>query len=70
MAVAVQRGGRRGRWLVLGLLTVGLVALIAGIADLATQKPDRSRSRNAVRANSFFKIPPERVVELGMQVEL
>jgi KUP system potassium uptake protein len=27
-------------------------------------------SRNAVRANSFFKIPPERVVELGMQVEL
>jgi KUP system potassium uptake protein len=27
-------------------------------------------SRNAVRANAFFKIPPERVVELGMQVEL
>jgi KUP system potassium uptake protein len=27
-------------------------------------------ARNAVRANSFFKIPPERVVELGMQVEL
>ena len=27
-------------------------------------------ARNAVRANTFFKIPPERVVELGMQVEL
>jgi KUP system potassium uptake protein len=27
-------------------------------------------ARNAVRANAFFKIPPERVVELGMQVEL
>jgi KUP system potassium uptake protein len=46
---------------------------------LATKRPGmplwRERlfvliSRNAVRANSFFKIPPERVVELGMQVEL
>jgi KUP system potassium uptake protein len=27
-------------------------------------------SRNAVRATSFFKIPPERVVEIGIQVEL
>jgi KUP system potassium uptake protein len=27
-------------------------------------------SRNAVRATSFFRIPPERVVELGMQIEL
>jgi KUP system potassium uptake protein len=27
-------------------------------------------SRNALRATSFFKIPPERVVEIGMQVEL
>jgi KUP system potassium uptake protein len=27
-------------------------------------------SRNAMRATAFFKIPPERVVELGMQVEL
>ena len=27
-------------------------------------------ARNAVRATSFFKIPPDRVVELGMQVEL
>jgi KUP system potassium uptake protein len=27
-------------------------------------------SRNAVRATAFFKLPPERVVELGVQVEL
>jgi KUP system potassium uptake protein len=27
-------------------------------------------SRNAMRATAFFSIPPERVVELGMQVEL
>jgi KUP system potassium uptake protein len=27
-------------------------------------------SRNAMRATAFFRIPPERVVELGMQVEL
>jgi KUP system potassium uptake protein len=27
-------------------------------------------SRNAVRATNFFRIPPERVVEIGMQVEL
>ena len=27
-------------------------------------------SRNAVRATSFYRIPPERVVEIGMQVEL
>jgi KUP system potassium uptake protein len=27
-------------------------------------------SKNAVRATSFYRIPPERVVEIGMQVEL
>jgi KUP system potassium uptake protein len=27
-------------------------------------------ARNAVRATSFFKLPPERVVELGVQVEI
>ena len=27
-------------------------------------------SRNAVRATAFFKLPPERVVELGVQVEM
>jgi K+ potassium transporter C-terminal domain len=26
-------------------------------------------ARNAVRATSFFRIPPERVVEIGIQVE-
>lgn len=46
---------------------------------LATKRPGmplwRERlfvlmSRNALRATSFFKIPPDRVVEIGMQVEL
>jgi KUP system potassium uptake protein len=27
-------------------------------------------ARNAVRATGFFRLPPERVVELGVQVEL
>jgi KUP system potassium uptake protein len=27
-------------------------------------------ARNAVRATAFFKLPPERVVELGVQVEI
>ena len=27
-------------------------------------------ARNAVRATSFFRLPPERVVELGVQVEI
>jgi KUP system potassium uptake protein len=27
-------------------------------------------ARNAQRATAFFKIPPERVIEIGMQVEL
>ena len=27
-------------------------------------------SKNAVRATSFYRIPPQRVVEIGMQVEL
>ena len=41
--LAAQRGGRRGRWLVLALLTLGLIGLIAGIVELSTQKPDRSQ---------------------------
>jgi protein-disulfide isomerase len=41
--IAAQRGRRRGRWLVLGLLTLGTVGLIAGIVELSTQKPDRSQ---------------------------
>ncbi len=27
-------------------------------------------ARNAVRATAFFKLPPERVVELGVQVQM
>ena len=27
-------------------------------------------ARNAVRATGFFRLPPERVVELGVQVEI
>ncbi|MGH6691059.1 MAG: KUP/HAK/KT family potassium transporter [Gammaproteobacteria bacterium] len=27
-------------------------------------------ARNAVRATAFFRVPPERVVELGVQVEM
>jgi KUP system potassium uptake protein len=27
-------------------------------------------ARNAVRATAYFKLPPERVVELGVQVEM
>jgi protein-disulfide isomerase len=45
--LAAQRGGRRGRWLVLGMLTIGVVALAVGIVDLATQKPDRNQVRIA-----------------------
>jgi KUP system potassium uptake protein len=27
-------------------------------------------ARNAVRPTAFFRLPPERVVELGVQVEM
>jgi protein-disulfide isomerase len=42
-ALAVQRSGRRGRWLVLALLALATAALIGGIVELSTQKPDRSQ---------------------------
>jgi protein-disulfide isomerase len=42
-AVVMRQGRRRGRWLVLALLSVALVALIVGIVELSTQKPDRDR---------------------------
>ena len=42
-ALAAQRGRRRGRWLVLGLLALGASGLLAGIVELATQKPDRNQ---------------------------
>ncbi len=39
----MRQGRRRGRWLVLALLSLGLVALIVGIVELSTQKPDRDK---------------------------
>lgn len=39
----MEAGRRRGRWWVLVLLAVAGIALIAGIVELSTQKPDRSR---------------------------
>jgi protein-disulfide isomerase len=42
-AAVMRQGRRRGRWLVLALLSVGLVALVVGIVELSTQKPDRDR---------------------------
>jgi protein-disulfide isomerase len=44
-ALAAQGGRRRGRWLVVGLLALSIAALIAGIVDLSTQKPDRNQVR-------------------------
>jgi KUP system potassium uptake protein len=46
---------------------------------IVTERPGMARwrerlfvviARNAVRATTFFRLPPERVVELGVQVEL
>ena len=72
---ALREATRRGFSIDLGETTFFL-----GVETLlATRRPGmplwRERlfvwiARNAVRANAFFKIPPERVVELGMQVEL
>lgn len=43
--LAAQQGRRRGRWLVLGLLTLGLIGLGWGIVDLSTQKPNPDQVR-------------------------
>ena len=43
MEVLAARRGRRGRWLVLALLGLAAAALLAGIVDLATQKPVRGQ---------------------------
>jgi KUP system potassium uptake protein len=61
-------------------IDLGETTFFLGVETLlATRRPGlplwRERlfvliARNALRANAFFKIPPERVVELGMQVEL
>ena len=39
-----------------------LAAIFAGLLTVM--------ARNAVRATTFFRLPPERVVELGVQVEI
>jgi protein-disulfide isomerase len=44
-AVAAQQGRRRGRWMVLTLLALAATALIFGIVELSTQKPDRNQVR-------------------------
>ena len=52
---------------------VGLETLLSTARKGMTRWRERLfaiMSRNAVRATSFFRIPPERVVELGMQIEL
>jgi KUP system potassium uptake protein len=72
---ALAAGAARGLPIDTGKMTffLGLETL------LATHREGMARwreqlfavmSRNAVRATSFFRIPPERVVELGMQIEL
>jgi len=42
-ALAAQQGRRRGRWMVLTLLALAATALIVGIVELSTQKPDRNQ---------------------------
>jgi protein-disulfide isomerase len=44
-AVVMRQGRRRGRWLVLALLSLGLVALIVGIVELSTQGPERGKAK-------------------------
>jgi len=46
-AAALERGQRRGRWLVLGVLALAAIGLIAGLVELSTQKPDRNQVRIA-----------------------
>ncbi len=43
--LAVQQGRRRGRLMVLALLTIAAAGLIYGIVSLSTQKPDRNQVR-------------------------
>jgi protein-disulfide isomerase len=42
-AMTAQRGRRRGRWMVLTLLALAAAGMIAALANLATQKPDRGQ---------------------------
>ena len=43
----MQRGRRRGRWLVLGGLVLALVAMIVVFVELSTQEPERGKARIA-----------------------
>ena len=53
----------------LGRETLLASAAVSGMA-VWREKLFSLMSRNAMRATAFFKIPPEKVVELGMHVEL
>jgi KUP system potassium uptake protein len=72
---ALASGASRGLPLEAKKMTffVGLETLLSTHREGMTRWRERLfavMSRNAVRATSFFRIPPERVVELGMQIEL
>lgn len=41
--MTASAGRRRGRWWVLALLGIGMIALIGGIAELSTREPDRGK---------------------------
>jgi KUP system potassium uptake protein len=47
-----------------------LIATVAPGMALWRERLFVSMSRNAVKATDFFRVPPNRVVELGSQVEL
>jgi KUP system potassium uptake protein len=53
----------------LGRETLLAAAITSGMAQWR-EKLFSLMSKNAMRATAFFRIPPERVVELGMHVEL
>ena len=72
---ALANGAARGLPLESKKMTffLGLETLLSTHREGMTRWRERLfavMSRNAVRATSFFRIPPERVVELGMQIEL
>jgi KUP system potassium uptake protein len=72
---ALALGGQRGLPLDAATMTffLGVETLLSTEREGMARWRERLfavMSRNAVRATSFFRIPPERVVELGMQIEL
>ena len=73
------RGVALGRPILIGLGIFGAALLYGEGMIIVTRRPGmavwRERlfvlmARNAVRATAFFRLPPERVVELGVQVEM